>query len=299
MATLEPGEVSVPLSIIRTFVAPRAEVYRNWANTEDLSAWFSPDGYTVTRGRVEARADTTWYIDSESETGQNRREFGLFRETVDPKRLIFTLTQQDGEGHSEQQTLITVVFADQGTMTEMTFIQTGLPASTRDLNAQGWTERFDKLDRHLRGEEPSSDSGASEAEVRRDLNELFEDGAARDLDAVMTKFSDDVVSYEPEVPLVHDGTDDLREALRRDFDQVDGGFRWDVPDLRVVVRDDIAVTWGLNRTRHEGPDGETVESWSRGTRVFRRAGDRWQIIHQHVSFPFDPETGTAVKDLTP
>jgi ketosteroid isomerase-like protein len=30
-------------------------------------------------------------------------------------------------------------------------------------------------------------------------------------------------------------------------------------------------------------DGE--ESWSRGTRVFRRREGRWLMTHQHVSFP--------------
>ena len=31
-----------------------------------------------------------------------------------------------------------------------------------------------------------------------------------------------------------------------------------------------------------------VESWSRGTRVFRRRDGDWTIVHQHVSYPYDP-----------
>jgi ketosteroid isomerase-like protein len=43
--------------------------------------------------------------------------------------------------------------------------------------------------------------------------------------------------------------------------------------------------------RVQEPGGEPVETWSRGTRVFQKLDGRWQMIHQHVSFPFDPATG--------
>jgi len=39
--------------------------------------------------------------------------------------------------------------------------------------------------------------------------------------------------------------------------------------------------------------------WSRGTRIFQRRDGRWQMIHQHVSFPYDQETGRAVLSIEP
>jgi ketosteroid isomerase-like protein len=54
--------------------------------------------------------------------------------------------------------------------------------------------------------------------------------------------------------------------------------------------------------RGEGPrrpHEASVESWSRGTRVFQRTGRGWEMAHQHVSFPFDLETGQARTDLAP
>ncbi|AVT31180.1 DUF4440 domain-containing protein [Plantactinospora sp. BC1] len=131
----------------------------------------------------------------------------------------------------------------------------------------------------------------AEQEIRREFAEWFRDSAAKDLDAVMTKIAPDVVSYEHAAPLVHRGADAVREVCRQGFELAEGDFRWDVPDLEVVVRDDIAVTWGLNRMRVQEPGSEPVETWSRGTRVFRKVDGRWQMIHQHVSFPFDPSTG--------
>ncbi|MFY1688541.1 YybH family protein [Plantactinospora sp. WMMB782] len=131
----------------------------------------------------------------------------------------------------------------------------------------------------------------AEHEIRREFAEWFRDSAAKDLDAVMTKIAPDVVSYEHAAPQVHRGADAVREVCRQGFELARGEFRWDIPDLEVVVRDDIAVTWGLNRMRVQEPGGEPVETWSRGTRVFQKVDGRWQMIHQHVSFPFDPATG--------
>lgn len=130
---------------------------------------------------------------------------------------------------------------------------------------------------------------SAEDEVRKEFEEWFADAAKKDLDAVMTKIADDVVSYEHEAPLVYTGADAVRQVCGRGFDAARGDFRWDIPDLQVIVRDDIAITWGLNRMRSD--DGE---SWSRGTRVFQKAGGAWKMIHQHVSFPYDPVTGQAV-----
>lgn len=134
---------------------------------------------------------------------------------------------------------------------------------------------------------------SAEREIRAEFAEWFRDAAAKDLDAVMTKIADDAVSYEHEAPLVYVGADAIREVCRRGFEAARGEFRWDIPDLRVIVRDDIAVTWGLNRMWVQEPGKEATESWSRGTRVFQKVGGAWKMIHQHVSLPYDPQTGQA------
>jgi ketosteroid isomerase-like protein len=46
-------------------------------------------------------------------------------------------------------------------------------------------------------------------------------------------------------------------------------------------------------------DGAVVETWSRGCRVFRRTERDWRMVHQHVSFPHDPQTGRARTDPSP
>lgn len=122
--------------------------------------------------------------------------------------------------------------------------------------------------------------------------------AAKDLDGLMEPLADDIVSYEHEPPLVHRGVAEVRAACERGLD-AGPEASFDVPDLEVVASGDLAVAWGLNRTSAAIGDGPE-ETWSRGSRVFRRdEAGRWRLIHQHVSFPFDAQTGRARTDLRP
>lgn len=139
----------------------------------------------------------------------------------------------------------------------------------------------------------------AEQEIREIYAAWFKGTAAKDIDAVMANISRDVVSYEHDSPLQYKGIDAVREVCQRGFDLSDGELKWDIPDLQIIVRDDIAITWGLNHMQVKGPDGKKIDSYSRGTRIFQKIDDEWQMIHQHVSYPYDVETGKTETELKP
>ncbi|MBD3009002.1 SgcJ/EcaC family oxidoreductase [Streptomyces sp. 5-10] len=139
----------------------------------------------------------------------------------------------------------------------------------------------------------------AEREVRAVHQHWFDRTAAKDLDGLMAHIAEDIVSYEHDTPLQYIGRDRVREVCRAGLDSAPGRVTWDVPELKVLIRDDLAVVWGLNHMTGEMGDGTTENTWSRGTRVFQRRGGAWQMIHQHVSYPYDPETGEAKTDLRP
>lgn len=139
----------------------------------------------------------------------------------------------------------------------------------------------------------------AEQEIRDLFAAWFDASSRKDLDASMAPIAENIVSYEHEAPLQYRSVDDIRAVCARGFEAMPGQFRWDIPDLHVIVRGDIAVTWGLNRMRAEQPDRPAFESFSRGTRVFQKVDGRWRMIHQHVSFPYDPATGNVKSDLRP
>lgn len=139
----------------------------------------------------------------------------------------------------------------------------------------------------------------AEQEIRELFEAWFKASERKDVDASMAPIAEDVISYEHETPLQYEGRAAVREVCQAGFDASAGEFSWDIPDLKILIRDDIAVTWGLNRMSNREPGQDPYELWSRGTRIFHRRDGRWQMIHQHVSFPYDRETGKAVIDMRP
>ncbi|MFE1591371.1 YybH family protein [Nocardia sp. NPDC058705] len=145
----------------------------------------------------------------------------------------------------------------------------------------------------------TADPTADVEEIRALHQRWFTATAQKDLDSLMVEIADDVESYEHDAPLRYTGVDNVREVCRRGLESAPGRVTWDVPEMQVQVRGDLAVVWGLNFMTAEGANGHLDRSWSRGTRVFRRRGGRWVLVHQHVSYPYDSATGAAVTDLVP
>ncbi|TDC33132.1 SgcJ/EcaC family oxidoreductase [Micromonospora sp. 15K316] len=143
------------------------------------------------------------------------------------------------------------------------------------------------------------DGTASVREIRSLHERWFDRTAAADLDGLMRNIAADVVSYEHVTPLQYVGLAQVRQVCAAGLDAGPGEVTWQVPEMSVIANDDLAVAWGLNRVRVGGPDGQSAETWSRGTRVFRRVGDDWLMVHQHLSYPCDPQSGIARADLNP
>jgi uncharacterized protein YndB with AHSA1/START domain len=132
----------IELVIKRTLDAPRALVWRAWTDPEHAKAW-GPKGFTTPVREMEFKPGGVWRAVMISPDGKEYRQHGVVREVVPEKKLAFTFMWDD---HPEEQTLVTVTFADRGDKTEMTFRQSGFKSDgSRDGHRGGWNEAFDAL----------------------------------------------------------------------------------------------------------------------------------------------------------
>lgn len=278
------------IEITRTFNAPPELVFAQWMDADALKDWFAPGTYTGTVATVEAKVGGAWRVEFTSPQGKVFIEHGVYREIVPNQRIVMTLHQSGGDALA---LIVTVSFEPQGEGTLMRFQQSGFTSTHhRDAVAEGWRGCFDKLQGRVEGR-------TSEDELRELFQNWFAASERKDLDQSMDPISDTIVSYEHSMPLEVRDLQQMRQECQVGFDRARPQFRWDIPDLQVIVRGDIAVTWGLNRMAdYENGEPKNV-MWSRGTRIFQLIDGRWKMIHQHVSFPMDPGTGAARFDLVP
>ena len=80
----------------------------------------------------------------------------------------------------------------------------------------------------------------------------------------------------------HVGKDAVRGAIARNFDAIKNET-YGTSKLRWLVRtDELAV--GVYEYAWSGDiHGERMSGGGRGTTVLRRRGDRWEILHEHLS----------------
>jgi uncharacterized protein YndB with AHSA1/START domain len=132
------------LVITRVFDAPRELVFRAWVDPEHLVRWSAPKGFTIWFNEGEVRPGGSYRLCMRSPEGEDHWLRGVYREIVEPERLVFTHVWESDPDH---ETVVTVTFAERGGKTEMTFRQGPFKsAESRDGHAEGWTECFEKLD---------------------------------------------------------------------------------------------------------------------------------------------------------
>ena len=139
------------LVITRVFDAPPDLVFKAWTEPEHLERWQgAPRGFTVTAHKVEFRPGGAYRLCMRSPEGVDHWLQGVYREIVEPERLVFTHAWLDAQGKPGTETLVTITFTKRGGKTELTLHQTGfMSVESRDGHQGGWTSTFDRLAEYL------------------------------------------------------------------------------------------------------------------------------------------------------
>jgi uncharacterized protein YndB with AHSA1/START domain len=145
--------------ITRVFDAPRESVWKAWTECESLTRWWGPKGFTTPLCKIDFRPGGVLHNCMRSPEGRDYCGKEVYREIVEPERIVFTDFFVDEEGNPvpatyygmspdwPQETLVTVTFAEHEGKTKLTLQHAlgSVPASERDMCQQGWSESLDKL----------------------------------------------------------------------------------------------------------------------------------------------------------
>ena len=107
----------------------------------------------------------------------------------------------------------------------------------------------------------------------------------KDVDALMTHYTPDIIIFDL-MPLQTLGIDAYRRNFEAWFGSVEGPIEFEIHDLRIATRDDVAFghyTSGISCRRKTGAQTEYRVRVSVG---LRKVGGDWLIVHEHVSLPF-------------
>jgi uncharacterized protein YndB with AHSA1/START domain len=150
------------LVITRIFDAPRELVWKAWTDPELVKHWWGPKGFTSPVSKIDLRVGGVYLNCMRSPDGQDYWSTGVYREIVEPERIVCTDSFSDSEGNVipasnygmsgewPLELLVTVTFEEYEGKTMMTLQHVGIPVGeNRDLTEAGWNESFDKLAEYL------------------------------------------------------------------------------------------------------------------------------------------------------
>jgi ketosteroid isomerase-like protein len=144
----------------------------------------------------------------------------------------------------------------------------------------------------------ASDRTAAESQIRRLIDDRVKAVRAHDTKGAMSSTAADILSFDVVDPLQYAG-DASRKRSGEWFSSFEGPIGYEVRDLSVTSGDDVAFSHSLNRFSGTKTDGAKVDMWVRATTCFCKNDGKWMITHEHMSVPFDVESGKASLDLQP
>lgn len=127
---------------------------------------------------------------------------------------------------------------------------------------------------------------SAETEIRALVTRWVDGVRACDLDAVSAAHSDDIVMFD--VPPPYDGVRGMaayRESWPPFFEFISGGATFELLELDVIAGEEVAFAHGLLRCGGEKEFAQNPDNRLRLTMGLRRVDGRWQIVHEHHSFP--------------
>jgi uncharacterized protein (TIGR02246 family) len=139
---------------------------------------------------------------------------------------------------------------------------------------------------------------SDETQIRQLLEDVNEAIEARNIETILAAYAPDAEIFDVRDSLRYLSKDGLRKSWDECF-QSSQDFSIKVRDLKVEVDQNLAFAHCLSHATGTANDGEKIDVWMRATQCFKKFGDKWLVIHDHISVPGDFTNGELLQDLKP
>jgi uncharacterized protein (TIGR02246 family) len=140
-------------------------------------------------------------------------------------------------------------------------------------------------------------TATEETQIRKVIDNWLEAVRAKDINGAMANFAPDVLTFNPMNPLQSIGLEAARKLTEEWFASIQGPIGYEIQDLSITTGDSVAFCHSLNQLKGKSREGEEIDMRVRSTVCYRKIDGRWLVTHQHISVPFEMESGKASFNL--
>lgn len=138
----------------------------------------------------------------------------------------------------------------------------------------------------------------NEAQISQLISDQQRAICAKDVDQIMSRYAAEVILFDVKPPFQTQGKDAVRQLWEDCLPYFPDAFEVETKDLTIAVNDNLATAHWLFRFKGE-QDHPAMQMWMRATTACQKNQGNWQILHEHISVPFEPQTSQAVLTLNP
>ena len=140
------------LEFKRVLPAAPPEVFRQFADPDELARWCGPAGFSVPSLDFNPAVGSSYRIEMQPPEGDAFYLTGEFREVDPPTRLSFTFVWEPPDP-DDVETLVELSFREADDATEVDFRQgTFKTEERRELHRSGWGDSFEKVEAIVGGQ---------------------------------------------------------------------------------------------------------------------------------------------------
>ncbi|MBL8889978.1 MAG: nuclear transport factor 2 family protein [Planctomycetaceae bacterium] len=134
---------------------------------------------------------------------------------------------------------------------------------------------------------------ADEAEIRHMMHEWSRALEARDVAGLVKDYAKEAVLYDAIPPYKTIGVDNIRQVWENCLPYFPQQFKSEHRDIQIHVAGDTAFAHCLHHFIPIPADHPSGQTWMRVTVGYRKSNGKWQVVHEHVSIPFNPTNNQA------
>lgn len=142
------------LTITHVLQAPRALVFKVWTDPRHVAQWWGPKGFTNPVCEIDLRPGGALRIHMRAPDGNVYPMTGVYREIVEPERLVFVSAALDKSGNPLFEVITTVTFEEMGASTKLTMHAVASkikPEGEQHVAGmeEGWKQSFARLETYV------------------------------------------------------------------------------------------------------------------------------------------------------
>ncbi|MGG6294863.1 YybH family protein [Leptolyngbya sp. AN02str] len=137
-----------------------------------------------------------------------------------------------------------------------------------------------------------------EAEIRQLISDQQHAICTKNVDQIMARYAPEIIIFDVTPPFQTKGHSAVRQLWEDCLPCFPDAFGMETRDLVITANTNLATAHWLFRFIGE-QNHPAMQLWMRATAVCQKVQDTWQIVHEHISVPFAPDTAQAVFTLNP